>query len=64
MARNSATPLTFELPDGDVVEVITWDYVLEKSKEILTPTIDHISVINSQLERIDNKLNEWVEDNE
>lgn len=64
MARNSATPLTFELPDGDVVEVITWDYVLEKSKEMLTPTIDHISVINSQLERIDNKLNDWVENDE
>ena len=32
-ARDNTIPVTFELPDGDTVELITWDFVLKKLDE-------------------------------
>lgn len=62
--RDNTTPVTFELPDGDTVQLITWEFVLKKLEEVLNPTIDHLSVINTQLEKIDQKLESWIKDNE
>ena len=30
MARDNKIPVTFLLPDGDIAELITWDYVVDK----------------------------------
>jgi hypothetical protein len=63
MARDDNTPLTFQLPDGDNVALITWGYVVSKLEEVLTPTLDSIEIINISLEKIDNKLSQWVDEN-
>ena len=64
MARDPKTPVTFNLPDGDSVALIPWDYVIDKLNEFLTPVADSIESINSDLTRIDNKLSEWVDEDE
>lgn len=60
MARDPKMPATFDLPDNDRVALITWEYVVCKFEEILGGIIDNESLINSDLERIDAKLDEWL----
>lgn len=60
MARDPKMPVTFDLPDNDRVSLITWEYVVDKFDEILGGIIDNTSMINTDLKRIDTKLDEWV----
>jgi|LSQX01.1.fsa_nt_gb hypothetical protein len=62
MAIDNKTPLIFKLPDGDIVALPTWDYIINKLEEALTPTLDSIEIINSKLQLIDNKLTQWIEE--
>lgn len=57
-------PLTFELPDGDVASVITWEYVIYQLEQQLGKSLDHMESINSNLEVIDNKLTQWLPEEE
>lgn len=57
---NPATPVSFDLPDGDSVALIPWEYVAEKLNEGLTPALDSLELINTHLTAIDNKLDDWL----
>lgn len=59
----NTTPMTFKLPDGDVVELMTWDGIVLKLGEELSPLVNKIGDINTQLIRIDNRIEEWLEEN-
>lgn len=61
MARDNTQPMVFELPDGDTVALITWDYVMKKLDEELTPVVESMSKINSYLERIDDRVQYWLD---
>ena len=65
MANNSTPfdptqPLTFELPDRNTVNLITWEYVMKKLEEELSGTLSYLSNNNTQLERIENRIDEWL----
>ncbi len=63
MARDPKTPVTFMLPDNDTVAVIPWAYVVDKFNTILQSPNDNMELINKDLERIDAKLDQWLEEN-
>ena len=63
-ARDNTIPVTFELPDGDVVELITWDFVLKKLDEEMAETLAYIADNNVQLTRIENRIDEWLAEQE
>lgn len=65
MANNSTPfdptqPLTFELTDGNIVNLITWEYVMKKLEEELSETLSYLSNNNTQLERIEDRIDEWL----
>lgn len=62
MARNQETPLTFNLPDGDSVQLITWEFVLKQFDELTRSTFDKMAASNGHLENIAKKLEEWASD--
>lgn len=64
MARNSSTPATFELPDGDKVELITWDFVLDKLDGLLGPVFEKMYKNNEHLSNIADRLEVFIEDTE
>ena len=53
-------PVTFKLPDGDEVSLVTWAYIAHKLNEELTPLVNSIDQINKSLSTIDTKLSEWT----
>lgn len=59
-ARDNTIPVTFELPDGDTVDLITWDFVLKKLEEEMAETLAYLSDNNTQLSRIDARIDEWL----
>lgn len=63
MARDNKIPVTFLLPDGDIAELITWDYVVDKLTKTLSGMMDDMDDINRHLTRIDNKLTSWLPEN-
>lgn len=60
MARDEKTPVTFVLPDNDSVALIPWAYVVDKFDTILKEPLDNIELINKDLQRIDAKLDQWL----
>lgn len=63
-ARDNTIPVTFELPDGDTVDLITWDFVLKKLDEEMAETLAYLSDNNEQLARIENRVDEWLAEQE
>lgn len=63
-ARDNTIPVTFELPDGDTVDLITWDFVLKKLDEEMAETLAYLSDNNDQLTRIENRIDEWLAEQE
>lgn len=63
-ARDNTIPVTFELPDGDIVELITWDFVLKKLDEEMAETLAYIADNNVQLKRIEDRIDEWLAEQE
>lgn len=61
MAMDDRTPVTFDLPDGDQVSLITWAYVVDKFNSILKEPLDLLESVNKDLTRIDEKLSQWVD---
>ena len=64
MARDNKIPVAFLLPDGDIAELITWDYVVDKLTKTLSGMMDDMDDINRHLTRIDNKLTSWLPEND
>ena len=62
MARDQKIPVTFTLPDGDVVSLITWEFVLDKLQQNLNPTVTKLGEINNHLKQIDDRLAEMIEE--
>ena len=62
MARDQKIPVTFTLPDGDVVSLITWEFVLNKLQQNLNPTVTKLGEINNHLKQIDDRLAEMIEE--
>ena len=60
--RDKSKPQVFELPDGDKVALITWDYVMKQLDEQLSPMIDSLNAIHKDLTRIDTKLADLTKD--
>ena len=56
------TPMTFELPDGDLVTIPTWAFIIDRLGSDLRPTIDQLLLINTALQAIDTKLDDWIPD--
>lgn len=63
-ARDNTIPVTFELPDGDTVDLITWDFVLKKLDEEMAETLAYIADNNVQLKRIEDRIDEWLAEQE
>lgn len=62
--RDPKTPVTFMLPDNDVVSLIPWEFVVAKFDEILQGPLDDMELINNDLERIDKKLGKFLDNGE
>ena len=62
MAVTNKTPVTFELPDGDRVDLCTWPYIVSKLEEVLNPLIDSITAMNDSLLLIEGKIDTWLEE--
>lgn len=60
--RDNSKPQVFELPDGDKVALITWDYIMKQLDEQLSPMIDSLNAIHKDLTRIDTKLADLTKD--
>lgn len=61
MARDAKQPLHFDLPDNDEIEVIPWEFVVDKCETILSGINASIDSIRGDLFRIDTKVKEWIE---
>jgi hypothetical protein len=59
ITNDSNRPVTFKLPD-DEVALIPWQYVLDRLTEDLQPTITEMQSINTHLNQISTKLNDWI----
>lgn len=55
------SPVVFDLPDGDYVSLIPWEYVLSQLEAQLRPTMELMRQTNTALRVIDNKFIEWEE---
>lgn len=64
MARNKETPLHFDLPDDDSVDLITWEFVLMKLNDSMSGVLTKMEESNGHLDEIAKRLEEFVEDQE
>ena len=62
MAIDSKKPLVFDLEDGDHVELCTWAYIVYQLSDPIAQITLALDSINEQLQRIDEKLQSWIED--
>lgn len=63
-ARDNTIPVTFELPDGDTADLITWDFVLKKLDEEMAETLAYLTDNNTQLRCIETRIDEWLAEQE
>lgn len=64
MAIPADTPLTFDLPDGQI-QLCSWAYVASRlSTELVSPIKDILDLENVYLEQIETKLQSWVDEQE
>ena len=62
MDRNKETPLHFDLPDDDSVDLITWEFVMMKLNDEMGSALDHLNGSTTQLERISGRIQEWLDE--
>jgi hypothetical protein len=62
MARDAKQPVVFDLPDNDSVALVPWAYVVAKFEVILEGIINNEASINSDLERIEARVDHWLEE--
>ena len=64
MANNNTVdkklPVQYILPDGDIVQVPTWEWIIDRMEENLNPLIDQLALINDQLGRVNNRLGQLI----
>lgn len=59
MAREPKDPVVFDLPDGDRLSLITWDFVLDKFESILRPICEDISATTANIDAINDIVDTW-----
>lgn len=59
MAFNNAT---FHLSDGDIT-LVSWDFVVGKLTEFITPLIAELTTENESLDNIIGTLDSWINNN-
>ncbi len=62
MARDPKQPVVFDFPDNDSVALVPWAYIVSKFETILDGVINNVSSINEDLERIEARVDEWLEE--
>ena len=60
--RDDSQPVNFELPDGDVVSLVTWAYILKKLDTELNGTVASLFSINEYLKRINSRVDTRLEE--
>lgn len=58
--RDDKVPVNFILPDKDQAAVVTWAYVEDRLDKELADTLNQIDSINTQLGRIEARIDEWL----
>lgn len=58
--RDDKIPVNFNLPDNDQAQLITWAYVEDKLDKVLADTLTQMEGINTQLGRIESRIDEWL----
>lgn len=61
-ARDPKQPVVFDLTDNDQVALIPWEYVVDKFETILDGVINSIELMNRDLQRINNRVDEWLDE--
>lgn len=61
MAKTNETPVTFNLPDGQV-QLITWDFVLAESEKRMASVFEKMAASNNRLDAIATRLEEWAQE--
>lgn len=62
MANDPKKPVTYHLTDNDVVSLIQWPFVVDKFETILADVIDNLILIGSDIDRVNVKLQEWIDE--
>lgn len=60
MAIDERTPVRFNLPDGDSVDLYPWPGIIDKITEPLTRMTTAIALINTSLEQINDRVDYWI----
>jgi hypothetical protein len=55
-ARDPKKPVLIDLENGDSVTLITWEFVVDKFSEILSPILSDIEDINTDLAECRDKI--------
>jgi len=62
LSIDDRTCATFETPDGDIFQLTTWSFIIDRLQQNLTPTLEQLTLINTALTAIDTKLDDWIPD--
>ena len=60
MARDKSKPMEIQTPDGDNINLITWEFVLKQLDQQFSETLNLIENNNEQLRRIDQRFDELI----
>lgn len=60
MARDMSKPMLIRTPDGDDLNLITWEFVLKQLDQQFSETLNLIENSNEQLRRIDYHFDDLI----
>ena len=60
MARDKSKPMEIQTPDGDNINLITWEFVLKQLDQQFSETLNLIENNNEQLRRIDRHFDDLI----
>lgn len=60
MARDMSKPMEIQTPDGDSINLITWEFVLKQLDQQFSETLNLIENNNEQLRRIDRHFDDLI----
>lgn len=59
--ENELKSSTWKLPKGKSMELITWRYTIEQLAYLINGLVEEETKINAAIVRINNKLDEWID---
>lgn len=62
--RDPKQPVIFDLEDDDSVALIPWAFVADRLNTILTPILDNLDLINSDLDICAEQLHKWAQESQ